>query len=370
MEHRLRETDVFVAGGGPAGLAAAIAARQKGLRVMVADVCRPPIEKPCGEGLMPDAVAALQGLGVSFPRCFPFGGVRFSGSGVSVEARFPSGYGAGVRRRTLHELLVGRAEAAGVSLVWGARVAGVWERGVVVDSVPVRCRWIIGADGENSAIRRWAGLDEGLHCTRRFGFRRHYRLRPWSDCVEVYWGRAGQFYVTPVSREEICVVLISRDPRLRIAQALADFPELRERLEGAAADAERGAVSVSRRLRNVVRGNVALVGDASGSVDAITGEGLSLAFRQTAALADALEAGDLRAYEEEHRRTLRRPALMARLLLLLDRSPAMRDRALRAMAANPSIFANLLAAHVAEHRASALVWGGIVPLSWRMLAAG
>jgi menaquinone-9 beta-reductase len=42
-------TDVFVIGGGPAGLAAAIAARAKGLRVTVADGGVPPIDKPCGE---------------------------------------------------------------------------------------------------------------------------------------------------------------------------------------------------------------------------------------------------------------------------------------------------------------------------------
>ncbi|MGB8062426.1 MAG: FAD-binding protein, partial [Candidatus Sulfotelmatobacter sp.] len=50
----LTSTDVFVIGGGPAGLAAAIAARKCGLRVIVADAAQPPIDKACGEGLMPD----------------------------------------------------------------------------------------------------------------------------------------------------------------------------------------------------------------------------------------------------------------------------------------------------------------------------
>ena len=59
------ETDVFVVGGGPAGLAAAIAARQRGFEVVVADSAQPPIDKACGEGLMPDGVAALARLGVA-----------------------------------------------------------------------------------------------------------------------------------------------------------------------------------------------------------------------------------------------------------------------------------------------------------------
>jgi len=61
-----RETDVFVIGGGPAGLAAAIAARRAGFDVVVADRSQPPIDKACGEGLMPDGLSALQRLGVSF----------------------------------------------------------------------------------------------------------------------------------------------------------------------------------------------------------------------------------------------------------------------------------------------------------------
>jgi len=365
------ETDVFVAGGGPAGLAAAVAARQKGLRVVVADVCRPPIEKACGEGLMPDSIAALRRLGVNISpgASFPYRGVRFHGAGCSIEARLPNGCGLGVRRRVLHEALVCRAEEAGATLLWGAQVNGISDHGVFIDGSLVLCRWIIGADGENSAIRRWSGLDEVAYYARRFGFRRHFPVQPWTDYVEVYWGAAGQLYITPVSPNEICVVLISRQRHLRVENALADFPELRARLDGATADAERGAISASRRLRHVVRGRVALVGDASGSVDAITGEGLGLAFRQAAALADALAAEDLCTYEAEHRRLSRRPALMAGLLLSLDRFPMLRHRALRAMAAKPAIFSELLAAHVGERPVGGLLIGGIVPLGLRILAA-
>src|ERR1022692_2180287 len=62
----MQPTDLFVIGGGPAGLAAAIAARLKGLNVTLADGARPPIDKACGEGLMPDGLAALRSLGVKW----------------------------------------------------------------------------------------------------------------------------------------------------------------------------------------------------------------------------------------------------------------------------------------------------------------
>jgi flavin-dependent dehydrogenase len=101
-------------------------------------------------------------------------------------------------------------------------------------------------------------------------------------------------------------------------------------------------MTVSRRLRRLFRGRTTLIGDASGSVDAITGEGLSLSFHQAVALSEALCSGDLRSYQAEHRRLSRRPALMARLLLALDRFPPLRRSAFRMLAFEPAIFAKFL----------------------------
>ncbi len=103
-----------------------------------------------------------------------------------------------------------------------------------------------------------------------------------------------------------------------------------------------------RRLWVVTQGSVALVGDAAGSVDAITGEGMGLAFQQALALAEALEAGNLDLYETAHRKLSRRPRVMADLLLMLDGRPELQDRALRFLARHPGVFRLLLAAHAGE----------------------
>src|SRR5262249_48213580 len=159
-----------------------------------------------------------------------------------------------------------------------------------------------GADGENSQVRRWAGLAASVRHVRRFGFRRHYAVAPWADFVEVHWDEACQLYITPVTGEEVGIVAISKDHHLRFEEALRRLPRVAQRLQGKEAiTAERGAVTSSRKLKMVYRGNIALVGDASGSVDAITGEGMSLAFRQAIALAEALEHNNLASYQAEHR---------------------------------------------------------------------
>jgi flavin-dependent dehydrogenase len=346
-----RSTGVFVIGGGPAGLAAAIAARRRGLDVFLADCSIPPIEKACGEGIMPDGIAAARSLGFDLEETAaqPFRGIRFCAKGDSVEADFPRGHGLGLRRTSLHQAMVERAVREGVQMAWGVRITGITREGVMADGRLVRAQWIVGADGGRSAVRRWAGLERCERDGRRYGFRRHYLVAPWSEFMEIHWGQGCQLYITPVSESEVCVVLISSDQHLRLDDALPQFPEVARRLASAGiATLERGGVSASRRLKSVCRGNVALVGDASGSVDAITGEGLCLLFQQSISLAAAMDAGNLSLYQAEHRRIGRRPEFMADLMLLLDHRHGLRHRAIRTMASNPRLFARMLAMHVGE----------------------
>lgn len=365
--------DAVVIGGGPAGLAAAIAMRRRGLDCLVADHRPPPIDKACGEGLMPDALAALRELGVEVaPEDGAlFAGIRFTDGRHTIDATFPGGPGIGVRRIVLHRRLVEEATRVGVALRWGSSADIVRPGLVQVGSELVRCRWVVGADGFRSEVRRTAGLEAGRHHLRRYATRRHYQRPPWSDHVEIHWTARGQFYVTPVGPREICVVFITRWPVERLDPALAACPHLAARLDGAPVAAPpRGALSITATLRRVVTPTIALVGDASGSVDAITGDGLLLAFRQADALASAMAGGDLAAYGRAHRRVMRRPLWMARLLLTMDGWPAVGRRALPALARTRTLFRELLAVHTGGRlRATVLAAGG-VRLGYRLLAHG
>jgi flavin-dependent dehydrogenase len=373
-------TDVFIVGGGPAGLAAAIALTSKGFRVTVADGAKPPIDKACGEGLMPDTLAALAELGVNINHGdgFALRGVRFiaGGAGISrdrgvyrVRASFPGGAGIGLRRPVLHQKMIDRARAVGVSLLWETPVMGLVPHGVLLSKgTVIPARWVIGADGARSRVRQWSGLDAHKHLESRFAYRKHYQVTPWSDCSEVYWGQHVQAYVTQVAEREVCLAVVTRTANQRIDVALREFPQLAERLENAAATStERGALTSMHRLERVTRGNVALIGDASGTVDAITGEGLCLSFRQSAALADALEGGDLLAYQKAHRRLARRPTYMARLMLRLDGRPWLRRRVMQAFASDPGIFERLLAVHVGETSVGHIAATG-ARFGWKLLA--
>jgi len=368
----VHSTDVFVIGGGPAGLAAAIAARQHGFRVVVAAGAKPPIDKACGEALLPDAIAALERLGVALPAtdALPLSGVRFLSSGLTAEAAFPSGNcGLSVRRTVLHRIMVERAAAMGVDLLWQTVVTGIAREEVRLGDRAIRTRCIVGADGTNSRVRRWANLDVHSRTGFRYAFRRHYRMRPWTDRMEVYWGNHSQGFANPVSSEEVCVAVASPDPELRLDESLLAFPELNARLRGAEiSSTERGSVSANRKLRRVWRGNVALIGDASGTVDAITGEGFGLSFSQAMVLANCLRSGGLAGYNSAHSRLSRRPLLMARLMLTLDGRPRLQQRTLHAFRKHPGIFRRLLALHIGSRSPFHLALDGL-SLGWGLLTA-
>ena len=375
MNSLAHSPDLFVIGGGPAGLATAIVAAQRGLSVTLADHNCFPIDKACGEGLMPDTVAALRSLGIDLSphEAAPFRGIRFreANGPTCVEADFHDGCGLGVRRTVLHAKLVARAADVGVALLWGSRVTLDGAGRVFCERQPVRSKWVVGADGEASPFRKRAALDEARYEQIRFATRQHFRIAPWTDFVEVYWARDCQIVVAPVGSEELCVAVTSRSHNLRFHDALTQVPALAARLHHLSAlDKLRGARAATRRLRRVCHGRFALVGDASGSVDPLTGEGIGLAFKQAHALIETIERNDLRPYQAAHNRIGRPTRIMSRLMLAMDAHPRLRQRALRILATDPPLFRRLLSFNVGELAPSNFGLRYALRLGWRMVAPG
>ncbi|HEY2035964.1 MAG TPA: NAD(P)/FAD-dependent oxidoreductase, partial [Steroidobacteraceae bacterium] len=381
--HQSETTEVLIVGGGPAGLAASIALRQHGIDCTVVEARPPAIDKACGEGLMPDSREALAQLGVMLQDSdgYLFRGIRFANSVHSVDAHFPNGAGIGVRRPRLHALLSERAREAGARLLFNTRVQlpeaahstrdGDGYQTATINGVQIRFRYLIGADGQASAVRRWAGLDDMRKSAFRYGFRTHYRVAPWSEYVEIHWGPNGQLYITPVAPDCVCVVYITRDPRCDRANILADFPGIAPRLDGAEITSQqRGAVTATRKLHRVATDSVALIGDASGSADAITGEGLAISFRQALALADSIASGSLDSYNRAHRQIGKLPHAMGALMLTFDRWPVLQVRAMRTLAATPAVFRELLQAHMGHRKLPGVLLRRGPAFGWRCLTPG
>ena len=327
--------DLLVAGGGPVGLATALYAVRSGLSVTVREPRVGVIDKACGEGLMPGAVAALTDLGVDVDGR-PIDGIRYVDGRRAVDAPFLSGPGLGVRRTALHSALLARAFAAGVE-IQQATVTRVeqHEDHVVVDGEPVR--HLVAADGLHSPVRRMLGLDAPRSGLRRYGQRVHVESMPWTSMVEVHWAAAGEAYVTPVGPHEVGVAVLSSHRR-PFLELLEQFPALRDRIAGHARSSVLGAGPLRQRSRRRVQGRVLLVGDAAGYVDALTGEGLALGLAQARAAVDAVATGRAESYEAAWRRLGRSHDLLTLGLVTATRVPSVRRALVPAARVAPVVF--------------------------------
>jgi len=347
--------DYAIVGGGPAGLAVAIFAALAGRRAVVIERRQGALDKACGEGVMPPGVAWLRRMGVEIAAdgSHPFRGIRYVDGDITAEADFVEGPGLGVRRTELSRAMLTRAAALGVELRLGCEAGAFSEREDHVTLEPsggrVESRWLVGADGLHGQVGKACGFAVARGARQRFGMRRHFRLAPWSDHVEVHWADGVEAYVTPVGPDRVGVAFLwaaDGGPPGDYEGFLARFPELRTRLGPAAAAPEtpvRGGGPFETRVTPIARGRVLLVGDASGYLDAITGEGLSLAFASAAALVDATAGENAAAYPRAWARIRRRHLLLTRVVLFLADHPSLRRRVMHALRASPESFRAFLA---------------------------
>jgi menaquinone-9 beta-reductase len=315
--------DVAIVGGGPIGLVASIAARLAGLSVVVIEQRDGTIDKACGEGLMPGALPLLDRLGVD-PNGMPIRGITYNQGTRSVTHRFVGAPGRGVRRTTLHAALSRRADELGVMRVT-AKVDHVEQSADEVTVAGMAAGYLLACDGLHSTVARLVGLAlPAPRRRRRYGIRQHYALAPWGDTVEIHYARRAEIYVTPIAPNEVGIAMLGAQ-HTDFDAAIADIPDLAARLAGAPlVSSRRGAGPFRQRTRSRTTGRVLLVGDASGYVDAITGEGLRLGFAQALAAIGCVVDNDPKRYEGEWLRITRDFRLTTTALVRFATSPLRR----------------------------------------------
>lgn len=333
--------DLVIVGGGPVGLATAVYAARAGLATSVLEPRDGDIDKACGEGLMPGGLAALAALGVD-PAGFPLTGITYRAPGAQVTTAFRAGPGRGIRRTVLHHALRTAARESGVQLracaAADVELVSGWVSIACTDGTVAHASRLIAADGLHSPTRRRLGLDRPVHRRPRFGQRRHFRIAPWTDRVEVHWGPRAEAYVTPVADDLVGVAVLSGE-RMAYDVHLQQFPELLGRLAGAdIASGIRGAGPLRQRAAAPVHGRVMLVGDASGYVDALTGEGISLGLAHGRAAVDAIVHGRPESYAAAWRGLNRVPYAATGLLVRATQPSWVRARIVPAAAAAPWLF--------------------------------
>ncbi|MFC9693172.1 NAD(P)/FAD-dependent oxidoreductase [Kribbella sp. NPDC056951] len=336
--------DLLVAGCGPAGAATAIRAALAGLSVVVLEPRPGPIDKACGEGIAHSAVNYLDRLGVELTGR-PFHGIRYLDADHSVDARFTTGPGLGVRRTALHQALLDRFAELNVPIV-PTRVGPITQNTTSVTAAGHTARYLAAADGLHSPIRRQLGLSgertAQSGAPARRGLRQHFQVSPWTDLVEVYWSPLGEAYVTPVADDLVGVAVLTT-ARGTFDSHLDAFPTLKRRLSSATpANTVMGAGPLHQRVHQRVSGRVLLVGDAAGYIDALTGEGIAVALRTSAELVDCVIADRPADYESAWRRVSRECRLLTASLLWARNRRLLAPHIVPAAARLPGIYGHIV----------------------------
>ncbi|RBY77682.1 geranylgeranyl reductase [Geodermatophilus sp. TF02-6] len=354
--------DVVVVGGGPAGAAAALAARRTGASVLVVDRAAFPRDKVCGDGVAPEALDVLAGLGVD-------AGELTAGYPPVPRLALRSPGGAAVERATARPSHVVPRTVLDARLLGAARAAGARFRrhavrrvqadpdGVTVDGV-LRAGVLVGADGAESVVRRALGLATNRPDRLAVAIRGYAPSPPGQGLTQVLvtteqrwpayaWsfpvgdGRANVGYGELVSGGATRATLVEGLHRL---------------LPGVAPEGLRAhRLPLSTGRPRLPDGRVLLAGDAASLVNPLTGEGIFYAVL-SGALAGAAAgagAGAGARYRGLVRRRLAGHLRSSRLASELSRWPALMDAAVRAAAADQRVFDDLVALGLADGRLAA-----------------
>jgi flavin-dependent dehydrogenase len=377
--------DVIVVGAGIAGSASAISLGREGYRVLLLDRAVFPRHKTCGEGIMPEGVGILQSLGV-LPQILQQGGFRIRGlrfrsqAGVWAEADFPPvdnepAYSIVIRRYELDDILLEQAKATpGVTVREGFAVAeAIHEKGAIrgVTGHPVkrpdqietfRAPLTLAADGMNSRFHNRYGIEKKIFRRQRWGLSGHLRgvegLEPY---IEVMFQDGSEVYIAPTGPDTTLAAILIEKEGMRafrgdLARQYHEFlkatPGLKERLR----DTEvippvggRGPLGFS--VSPIYLPGLLLVGDSAGFIDAITGEGMTLALKSVQAalptIRAAFEEGEfgrsvLQRYAVERARVIEDVSKLTRLMLEVSRYPVVANRAIRRLSKDERLFQKLV----------------------------
>jgi len=334
--------DVAIVGAGPAGSALAALLAGRGLAVALIDRDAFPRDKLCGEFLSYDALPVAELLGVDLTATPSITRCRVVGRKRTYEFDFPHA-ARGVSRLFLDHALHRRAVAAGAAAITSPATHLSRDR-VITERGEIAARVVVGAWG------RWGRFDQQLgrkfarnRAHRNFGFKRHYRGTR-SDTIELYSFRRGYLGVSNIEGGLTNICGLAHATRLAglkgrwdafVDEIRAEEPRLEE-MYARHEPAQEGFLSsepVIFRGRSAVVDGIFMIGDASGIVDPLTGNGMAMAMQSALVAAPfVMRALSDRAAEDEYRARhaeffLPRIAWSRRAAFLLSR-PALLDRAL------------------------------------------
>lgn len=377
--------DIVIVGAGIAGSSSAIALAQEGYRILLLDRVLFPRYKPCGEGIMPEGVQILAELGL-LSEILARGGTKVRGlrywnrQGVMAQADFPPSpdsisFGLVMQRYHLDHLMLERAASfTNVTVRQGFSVTDVIQEdggikgisGHAVDSPNQRevfhAPLTIGADGRQSVFHASCQLTKTILRRKRFGVTGHLQGIEGTDSyIEVLPCPGGDIYVAPCA-DGITLVAILLEARAmrffrgdlatRYIDFLREVKGFRERITKSELVPPVAAVGpLGFTIEPCYRPGLLLLGDSTGFLDPITGEGMTLALKCVKAalplIKEAFAVGSFdvalgQRYAQDRFRVTEDVFRFTQFLLNLSKYRFIADRVIRRLSHDQQLFQKIL----------------------------
>ena len=346
------KTRIAIVGGGPVGLFLAIKIKRRGFEVDLYEKGDWPIDKVCGQGILPKGKKLLESIGIQFRNEMSqsFEGIEYIDEELKVKGLL-NPHAIGVKRKVLSNQLYQIAKESGVNLYPGHKIDGaVFIRRdqkveITVGQNTIKYDFLFACDGINSTIRKVLNLDQVREKNLRFGARFHADIAPSSKFVQVYWKDSAEAYITPISQTQVEVAFLWYDQKTfkksnLYGQLKNMFPELKKYFDCSLGDF-KGHGPFKKYSKKLKHHNVFFVGDAYFFLDGITGEGLSIGIRSADILAVHFES-----FTWRHRFKVwfiyRKYSLLTHFALFMSRHPKVRKKVMNLLSRQKGLFDKLL----------------------------
>jgi len=303
----MTDFEVIISGAGPAGSSLAIWLSRRGIRVLLTDKFHFPRDKVCGEAISPGAVDLLEDLGVKNElekiSTEKFYGVSFvSPSKKERLVNYPENkFGYAVSRKTLDKIILDQAQQNPLVTV----IEGFMLKNLKVEKDKVfisgnkdkkdlqfSAKLLVAADGRYSTI---AGLINNYRSTEEF--RRYVYVATLNNVQDltnhtelIIRNKKYQYLVSRQGKEQASIAVVINDPKFAkgtmnkesFLGLLKESDSISKRIEKVDFETKlKGIILQKYRLKTLVHDRVLYVGDSTGFIDPITGEGIYRALKSS-----------------------------------------------------------------------------------------
>lgn len=345
--------DVAIVGSGPAGSILAWKLSQNGNSIVVLEARTKVTRKVCGEYLCPMGVSLLKevGLGEVLKDYYSVLGMDiYTPRGIAVKSLFPETKkfkekGVSLNRQSFDQALVDKAKTSGCEFQFGSTITDISFNGsfwTIVNSQGevTRSRLLVGADGRRSLVAKKLNLSTGEKSTK-------IAIHTWLKGANNL-ARKGQMHlfsdgsyigIDPINEREVNISLVCDADKVKeyksAKNVLIHFLNKSEQLKELVNSCEEiekvySVFPVTHKVHDVISCQCALVGDAAGFLDPLTGEGIFNAIWSATTLADAVintsytlndSKSALSLYRQKHRSFFRQKKVINTIFQWLIKKP-------------------------------------------------